>query len=156
MFYFYSYLIKHKAKVRTSDPVYMERVELYFSKLLPLVEPLQIHKGGPIIMFQVCVFDLFILLNLICVFANNKYSEICAWNFIIDSVKQFTTYCNWSLQGSVKFKVLFVFIVCKLNQCCFAHKIILVLNILLWVYAYVCITYSSKYFISLLLLYKNI
>lgn len=48
-----SYLIKLKAKIRTSDPVYMQRVELYFSKLLPLVEPLQVYKGGPIIMFQV-------------------------------------------------------------------------------------------------------
>lgn len=48
-----SYLIKLRVKIRTSDPVYMQRVELYFSKLLPLVEPLQIYNGGPIIMFQV-------------------------------------------------------------------------------------------------------
>lgn len=48
-----SYLVKMKARVRTSDPLYMTRIELYFSKLLPLVEPLQIYKGGPIIMFQI-------------------------------------------------------------------------------------------------------
>ncbi|KAG8283885.1 Beta-galactosidase-1-like protein 2 [Homalodisca vitripennis] len=48
-----SYLLSDGAKVRTTDPAYLSRVEKYFSKLLPLVTPLQVIYGGPIIMFQV-------------------------------------------------------------------------------------------------------
>lgn len=48
-----SYLLSDGVKVRTSDPAYLARVEKYFGHLLPLVAPLQVVHGGPIIMFQV-------------------------------------------------------------------------------------------------------
>ncbi|XP_046658747.1 beta-galactosidase-1-like protein 2 isoform X2 [Homalodisca vitripennis] len=47
-----SYLIGDGVKIRTSDPRFLARVELFFSKLLPLLAPQQVHRGGPIIMFQ--------------------------------------------------------------------------------------------------------
>ncbi|XP_054261070.1 beta-galactosidase-1-like protein 2 isoform X2 [Macrosteles quadrilineatus] len=48
-----SYLLADGAKVRSTDPKFLSRVDKYFGQLLPLVTPLQMANGGPIIMFQV-------------------------------------------------------------------------------------------------------
>ncbi|XP_066141163.1 beta-galactosidase-1-like protein 2 [Euwallacea fornicatus] len=40
-------------KFRSSDPIYLKYVERYWNQLLPILEPLQFTKGGPIIGLQV-------------------------------------------------------------------------------------------------------
>ena len=40
-------------KVRSSDTNFVDRVDKFYSKLLPLIEEMQFTKGGPIIAFQV-------------------------------------------------------------------------------------------------------
>lgn len=46
-------LTKHGIRLRTSDPVYMKYVDLYYKKLFQIIVPLQINEGGPVIMLQV-------------------------------------------------------------------------------------------------------
>lgn len=58
---FLSYLLSDGAHVRTTDPKYMSRVDKYFSRLLPLVNSLQIINGGPIIMTQVLIILVWIV-----------------------------------------------------------------------------------------------
>jgi beta-galactosidase len=40
-------------KIRTSDKAYLDKVELWFDKLLPMLKPHLVQNGGPIIMVQV-------------------------------------------------------------------------------------------------------
>ncbi|WP_138494600.1 glycoside hydrolase family 35 protein [Paenibacillus pinistramenti] len=40
-------------RLRTSDPVYLSKIEAYFDVLLPLLRPLQCTNGGPIIAMQI-------------------------------------------------------------------------------------------------------
>lgn len=46
-------LTKQGIRLRCSNKVYLEYVERYYDKLIPLLTPLQITNGGPIIMFQI-------------------------------------------------------------------------------------------------------
>lgn len=49
-----AWLLKYKdIKLRSTDNIFMSKVEKYYSVLLPMLVPLQISKGGPIIMMQV-------------------------------------------------------------------------------------------------------
>lgn len=43
----------HDMKIRCDDELFLEKVENYFKVLLPLIVPLQVTKGGPVIMVQV-------------------------------------------------------------------------------------------------------
>ena len=40
-------------KIRCDDELFLEKVENYFKVLLPLIVPLQVTTGGPVIMVQV-------------------------------------------------------------------------------------------------------
>ena len=49
-----AWLLKNQdIKLRTNDKYYMERVNLWFSKLFSLLSPLLFKNGGPIIMIQI-------------------------------------------------------------------------------------------------------
>lgn len=49
-----AWLLKYDGiRLRSTDPVFMEKVEHYFDRLIPLLVPLQITQGGPVIMMQV-------------------------------------------------------------------------------------------------------
>jgi len=49
-----TYLLKiPDIKVRCMDPRYMKAVENYFEKLAEIIKPLQVEKGGPILMLQI-------------------------------------------------------------------------------------------------------
>lgn len=40
-------------RLRSTDPLFMERVARYYDYLLPLIRPLQITEGGPVLMVQI-------------------------------------------------------------------------------------------------------
>ena len=42
-------------KLRTYDERFIHYVDLYFAKLLPLIQPLLYENGGPVIMIQVSI-----------------------------------------------------------------------------------------------------
>ena len=48
-----AWLLNTSAKLRTSDPCFLDKVEAYYKHLLPLLTPLQITNGGPIIAMQI-------------------------------------------------------------------------------------------------------
>ncbi|KAJ9574342.1 hypothetical protein L9F63_026010, partial [Diploptera punctata] len=49
-----SWLLRYEGiKVRSSDERFLDRVDIFYSKLFPLIEDMQFTKGGPIIAFQV-------------------------------------------------------------------------------------------------------
>ncbi|RAI81082.1 beta-galactosidase [Macrococcoides goetzii] len=49
-----AWLLKDKnMKIRTSDPVYLEKVNNYYKALFKILTPLQVDNGGPILMFQI-------------------------------------------------------------------------------------------------------
>lgn len=48
-----AWLLKEDCHLRTSDPVYLRHVQEYYDALLPLLAPLQITEGGPVLMMQV-------------------------------------------------------------------------------------------------------
>ncbi len=45
-------------EIRSADPRYMQHVERFWGKLLPLLQPYFYSQGGPILMLQVCVNQL--------------------------------------------------------------------------------------------------
>ncbi|XP_075232836.1 beta-galactosidase-1-like protein 2 [Lycorma delicatula] len=48
-----SYLLSYPdIRIRSNHPLYLERVDKFFDKLLPKLSPYRIENGGPIIMFQ--------------------------------------------------------------------------------------------------------
>jgi len=47
------WLLKEDMKLRTSDPKFMAYVERYYEKLMAVLAPLQIDRGGPVLMMQV-------------------------------------------------------------------------------------------------------
>lgn len=48
-----AWLLKEPMRVRSTDPRFMEKVRHYYNVLLPTLAPLQVTKGGPVIMMQV-------------------------------------------------------------------------------------------------------
>lgn len=50
---FPSWLLREEMTVRTSDATYMKYVSRFFNVLMPILEPFQFQKGGPIIALQV-------------------------------------------------------------------------------------------------------
>lgn len=49
-----AWLMKNpQLRLRSTDPRFMEKVEAYFSVLLPKLLPLQMNQGGPVLMMQV-------------------------------------------------------------------------------------------------------
>lgn len=49
-----AWLLKYRnMKIRTSDTLFIDKVDNYYETLLPLLTPLEINNGGPVIMMQV-------------------------------------------------------------------------------------------------------
>ena len=46
-------LAENDLRLRTADPIFLEKVKAYYEELIPRLVPLQSTKGGPIIAFQI-------------------------------------------------------------------------------------------------------
>ena len=48
-----AWLLEEDLRIRSSDPAFIEAVDRYYDRLLGLLTPYQVDRGGPILMMQV-------------------------------------------------------------------------------------------------------
>jgi len=48
-----AWLLTSKALLRSADPAYLAAVEQWFDEIVPIMADYQLHKGGPVILFQI-------------------------------------------------------------------------------------------------------